>query len=311
MPDNYIGMNIHLPGLDVLEKVDEANIAWVRCDFDWSRIEKDRGVFDYSDTDRVVNFCEQRGIQILPVIGYTPEWASWDGKRTSPPRSYVLWERFVTNIVRRYAGYVKHWAIWNEPNSPNFWTGGMMTYYSMILGSAYRATQKLSYELGVHLHIVAPNVAASDSLPNWPEWLEYALKWPSSVIDIVSYHCYASSGKKVADYIKHGRWPSFLRWLQPILDRRYPHKQAISKVLQPFFGTHKIWMTETGWSTHVMSEAEQKQNYKDLYNEYFPYSSLDRIFFYEMKDDINFPPRSGVLKSNLTHKMTYDWLKGS
>jgi hypothetical protein len=297
--------------MEMLEKIDEANIGWIRCDFNWNRIEPESGKFDYTDTDRVVNFCEAKGIQVFPTIGYTPTWASDEGLPNSMPRSMTSWFHFVINITRRYGRYIKYWGIWNEPNIKDYFNGSIDDYFTRILWFAYMAIYNISKTMEYDLKIVAPEVSTSEDAPNWPDWLDRCRKY-DGIIDVISFHTYAPTGKRVADYIKYGKWPRYMGWLQPLLDKWYPHKQAVMNLLKPFIGTHEIWLGETGWSTHLVSQAEQKYNYKELYYESFPSYCIDRIFFYDLVDEPR-PEyekfRFGILKSDLSHKMTYDWLK--
>ncbi|MEZ5119858.1 MAG: beta-galactosidase, partial [Candidatus Nanopelagicales bacterium] len=51
-------------------------MSWVRVDFDWPSIESRKGTFDWSSTDRVVNAANSRGLQILALPTYSPNWAT-------------------------------------------------------------------------------------------------------------------------------------------------------------------------------------------------------------------------------------------
>jgi uncharacterized iron-regulated protein len=53
--------------------------GWIRFDIDWSSVEYTKGVFDWSEIDRLVNYANQRNIKILAILDNTPEWAREPG----------------------------------------------------------------------------------------------------------------------------------------------------------------------------------------------------------------------------------------
>ena len=59
----------------------DAGIKWIRCGagctaLDWGAIEKERGVFDWKAADAEVRGIIAEGASPLPILGYTPKWAS-------------------------------------------------------------------------------------------------------------------------------------------------------------------------------------------------------------------------------------------
>jgi len=82
--------------------------------------------------DTLVSRAQARGLDVVYTFGRTPAWAS--SNRTGycqnnaagscyPPASQQYWKDFVTAISLRYAGKIKYWELWNEPNAANSWTG--------------------------------------------------------------------------------------------------------------------------------------------------------------------------------------------
>jgi hypothetical protein len=71
--------------------------------------------------DRAISEARARGLQVLlTVSGPVPKWATRDHTdnvtRPSPDR----FERFMTAVGKRYRDQISYWAIWNEPNHPDF-----------------------------------------------------------------------------------------------------------------------------------------------------------------------------------------------
>jgi len=115
--------------------------AWIRFDFNWSGIERQKGVYDWSRHDAVVDAATARGLRVLGLIAYTPAWARPPGTDNKhAPTDVKDYASFVGEAVRRYAPRgVRHWELWNEPNHSGFWKPcpDVKRYTSLLrLGSA-------------------------------------------------------------------------------------------------------------------------------------------------------------------------------
>lgn len=102
-----------------------AGVKYLRCAFSWNAIEKRQGKYDWTFWDNLVALAERNGIELLPYVAYTPEWAARDAKDfwKQPPRDPVLYADFMHVIAARYRGRILSWEIWNEPDNKDFWTG--------------------------------------------------------------------------------------------------------------------------------------------------------------------------------------------
>jgi hypothetical protein len=69
-------------------------------------------------------------------------------------------------------------------------------------------------------------------------------------------------------------------------------------------GGKDFWLTETGWPTTSITEDQQAEHYLNLLKKVLNSSSVDKIFFYEIKD-IEKVSYYGILKSNNTPKKAY------
>lgn len=124
-----IGMSVSLWDADDTEIAREfdlmstMNVKLVRFDFDWSGIEKVQGKFDWDYTDRMVRAANARGMKILALLTYTPTWARPAGTSShTPPSRAEDFATFAHAAAQRYSVQgVRHWEIWNEPNTSDFW----------------------------------------------------------------------------------------------------------------------------------------------------------------------------------------------
>lgn len=299
--NDKIGFNTHLPKLQTLNKIKEANIKWIRCDFNWYILEPQRGNFDYTRTDPIVDFCQENDINIFPVIGYTPGWANGNRGYNHLPDDINDWTNFITNVVNRYKDRLRMWTIWNEPNLPEFFQHDMQDYIDKILIPASNTIKGIDPALKV----TAPEIATLVSA-EWWKWLEKFAEL-ENYYDLLVLHCYAKSGQTTIDYIEKGRWPWFLQWLSWLLNWFYPGNQSIKGKLKNI--SREAWLTETGWRTNGVSEEQQRQYYEELVNYINRSSVLKKVFFYEIIDDPNITDKWGVLRSDYSEKPAYQYIK--
>ena len=107
-----------------LDTIAATRVRWLRIDFDWSVIQAGGpAAYDWSRTDRVVDAARVRGLSIIALMTYTPDWARPFGTPDKhPPNDPDDFARFVSTAAQRYAPLgVKTWEIWNEPNVATFW----------------------------------------------------------------------------------------------------------------------------------------------------------------------------------------------
>jgi hypothetical protein len=97
---------------------------WLRVDFYWPTVQEGGpDSWNWASTDRIVEAAHQRGLEILAMPAYSPEWARPPGTIDHhPPLDPDWFARFVHEAAKRYAPLGVHtWEIWNEPNVTAFW----------------------------------------------------------------------------------------------------------------------------------------------------------------------------------------------
>lgn len=99
-----------------IDRVKEAGLTFVRTDFVWRTIEAQRGHYDFTSYDAMMQAADRNGLSVLGLISHAPRWA------VPVPEHTEEWLAFVEATVRRYP-QVRHWEIYNEPNLSEFWIG--------------------------------------------------------------------------------------------------------------------------------------------------------------------------------------------
>ncbi len=119
LPDG-LGINIHstdfLPGEMPLFAATGA--TWTRMDFGWGKTEKARGVYDWSEFERLLRQLEARRIRPIFILGYGNKLYSPVSPAT--PESRAAYARWAAAAVTHFRGRGVLWELWNEPNG--FWT---------------------------------------------------------------------------------------------------------------------------------------------------------------------------------------------
>ncbi len=131
-------------------RAEQAGVQWERLIFPWSLIQKDgpgswsKGYFDDDQIQQEV----ERGMEVVGVALYTPQWASSTptaAKPTNVPANLYLpfddprnfWGQFMYKLAARYRGLIQSWIIWNEPDMYSdairfTWDGSVEDLYQLI-----------------------------------------------------------------------------------------------------------------------------------------------------------------------------------
>src|SRR5690349_17580560 len=104
-----------------LDAAARAGATWIRVLISWDKVEPMPGAFDWGHVDHWINGTLARGMKVLGVIAYTPDWARLPGSDYSAtPFATALFATFAAKVAQRYGDRVSNWEIWNELNVPYF-----------------------------------------------------------------------------------------------------------------------------------------------------------------------------------------------
>jgi hypothetical protein len=132
-----------------------AGVRLLRQLFDWSLIEPSAGSYDWAPYDSFVASAARADMKILPVVLWTPTWASSCSgaakPQRCPPTDYSEFGNFVATLIGRYGPSgsfwddnpsvprrpIVAWQLWNEPALPAYWSGlpSAQEYVGMLAAS--------------------------------------------------------------------------------------------------------------------------------------------------------------------------------
>jgi beta-xylosidase len=131
-----VGVNIHFTAGHErdLDLIAAAGFKFIRMDFHWSGIEREKGAYDWSAYDELTANLEKRGLRALYILDYSNPL--YEPAVTSPhpitgqphqttgspqhPESIAAFAKWAAAAARHFAGRKIIWEIWNEPNG-HFW----------------------------------------------------------------------------------------------------------------------------------------------------------------------------------------------
>jgi hypothetical protein len=104
----------------------------------WSEIQRQRGNFDWSAADRLVDGAERAGMPALFVFGSTPKWSSPGGPAgpypdgtPAPPADLADWDGYVRAVAERYRGRIEAYELWVLANDKRFYAGSVENLVEM------------------------------------------------------------------------------------------------------------------------------------------------------------------------------------
>jgi len=297
----------------------DLNLGWERILFYWAELQSsqnaDWNIFQVQDG--WLADAAKHGRQVVGLIEKTPQWATDGRLGTGVPRGLYLpiddpnnsWAGFVRTLVKRYAGRIDHWIIWNEPDvqAPDFgvqFDGTVADYYRLVK-VAYQVAKQENPNAVIHL---AGLTYYHDTEHHRPAYLQRfineARKDPTSVaqhyyFDIATLHIYFNS------------------------DEVYNVTQIMRNILRQNGLKQPLWINETNaqpsndplnpWRdpTHIVSLDQQA----DFLVESFAMglaAGADRLAVYKLIDvppPLPGWPPDGLIRSNGSHRPAYDALK--
>ncbi len=144
---------------ELFQQTAAAGVRSVRMATWWCILEPERDHYDWEATDYAFQIASNYGIDIVPEIYYTPDWAAVNHNtgtdcvvskvRNLPPINMEDWSDFMNEFTARYGvmgkNQVHAWEIWNEPDLYEFlyvpWDPGNanVTVYADLVKRARKA----------------------------------------------------------------------------------------------------------------------------------------------------------------------------
>ena len=139
VPDG-LGVNIHFidaqPG--ELDMVAEGGFRWIRMDFNWAAIEKERGKYDFAAYDRLIAALDARKLHAVLILDYGNPLYEPDQSVISS-KGIEAFSKWAAAAATHFKGHGILWEIWNEPNG-GFWKpAANVSQYTKLAVAASKA----------------------------------------------------------------------------------------------------------------------------------------------------------------------------
>jgi len=106
-----------------------SGVKWARVQTGWSRVETEKGVYNFAWLDEIVDGLLAIGIQPWLSVSYG-NLLYMDIENPKPSMAYAPllfgndaiqgWRNYCAALAKHYKGRVSRWEVWNEPNA-GFW----------------------------------------------------------------------------------------------------------------------------------------------------------------------------------------------
>lgn len=263
----------------LIEAMHDAQVQAVRIEIRWNTVEAERGKWDFTRLDRVVQALRAAKIEILADLMSVPPWAS--GVKPAevkgfydsfPPQHMEDWEQFVRKVAGRYRKDIRFWEIWNEENGCDFYRPlPNAAQYVGLLKSAHDTIKSVVPKATVVLRGMQFNgIIANPWLPvKTTNYLQQVYDAGGRrFFDVVNIHPYvlptpnegpAYAGRLVRDTI---------RVMEKNRDGRKP-----------------LWITETGLATGGdVTEEMQAEHLAGMYRELGKIPQVKAIYWFLLQD---------------------------
>jgi len=169
----------------------QLNVSNVRVEIPWFLVEPGRGSYDWTRADYIFNSATARGVQINPILVYTP---AWDGAKDAFPVG-ADFGAFVGQFMNRYGGRISAVEMWNEPDGgQSLAVNDPTKYVNTILIPGYNAVKQSSHP-NVKV-IEGGSINDSGGTPTWLNGLYAA--GGGNYFDIAAFHDYGGNYAQIA-----------------------------------------------------------------------------------------------------------------
>ena len=171
VPDGF-GVCIRFVGdpTNDLNMIQASGFKNVRTDLTWSAGERQKGVYDFSQYDAIVNGELQRGLRPYLILAYGNQLYESNIWAVTTPQGIQAYANFAAAAAAHYKGKNIIWEIWNEPNNPQFWQPSPNpTQYMALVQAAVPAIKNADPNATVFAPAIAGARTPPDPLGAFPD----------------------------------------------------------------------------------------------------------------------------------------------
>ncbi len=282
----------------------QTGVTSVRMPIRWVTVEPVKGQWDFKRADAVVDKLQKAGISILATLMSFPGWSNGTLNQkvegwadTYPPDGVADWSRYVSQVVRHYRHYIKHWEIWNEQNGVDFWRPlPDAALYLRFLKTAYQACKVNDPNAvvllgGLQMNGVIANPWSPVKTPNYLQALYKcgAQRW----FDVVNIHPYS------LPRVNEGA-----EYMMQMIEQTLTVMKINGDDAKP------LWVTEMGCGINSVDTADaQAKLLSDSYTLLSKCPAVSAAYWFTLKDYdraiVGPEDKMGVVSAQLSPKMAY------
>lgn len=291
IPSSYFGMTVNAIGLPRPWPTLDFNAVRLWGAIYWAQVNPAPGSYNWTRFDRIVQEAEQRRLDVVFNLAYTPRWAAasrdalpaFSPGASSPPADLGVWEDWVRSAVTRAAGRIRYWEIWNEPEDPKYYSGDVETMVRL---------QQRAYEIikSIDPTLIVLTPSSNGTAEGYRWQAAFLEKGGGRYADVFAFHGYVSDPEAVLPVIQRFKGMLAAQGLQG----------------------KPIWDTEAGWP---LKDANQAAYLARSYLLKWA-MGVDRSYWYEVDgggSDFGrlWEPSSGLLASGVAFQTVRHWLEGA
>ena len=173
----------------------------------WGQVQQKKKKFWWNGMNDSIARSNEQGVEVLYVLGSTPEWAASNKKEGKYPNKGAAsmpkrsdWKKWVRTVVQRYGDSIGAYQIWNEANLKDFWQGSPKEM-ATLTADAYRIIK--AYDPTATVVAASSTVRLEKAYKRFfPKYLK-ALKKKGWPIDAVAIHTYPDGRGTPADRVRY------------------------------------------------------------------------------------------------------------
>lgn len=257
----HFGQDVKLCDPDIAMPIaKKAGITWIRDEWYWSYVEKERGVFaPIEKQDEFVNKAVEEGINVLIILDYgNPLYDA--GKPPYTDEGIAAYANYCRETVKHLKGKVTHYEIWNEYNGMVATRNNPPELYAKMLKAAYTAIK----EEDPNAFVVACATSCIDYA-----WIERVIKEVGiEYMDAISVHPYAYPSDPESGGFEGGI-------------------ESIHELAKKYGKDLPVWSTEFGWPTYkdCVTEAIGGSYVARTFIISAATHPEDKLFVYDLQND--------------------------
>ncbi|MGV0853358.1 Ig-like domain-containing protein [Mycolicibacterium phlei] len=259
-----------------LDLLKEAGVTNIRILVPWMGVELFDDVWTWGAVDRMVNGAAARNIEVLAVLNSPPVWASVPNVPllTGRPADPAEFAEYAGKVATRYAGKISAYEIWNEPNYMGFWAPAPnAAQYTEILKAAYPVIKAADPNAVVLAGSVASVIDFFNITVSPVRFIkEMYAAGAAGYFDAIAFHPYLYTLK----FSKGGSTVNAPLWQA---------KEIYKLMVANGDGNKKIWATEYGQPSHLVSEESQADYIADFLRTWRNQSWAGPAFIQTIKDN--------------------------